>query len=231
MLKELIGKLIFPEVTVMAVRDIGPRFRVIQLGGESMKRASYKAGDKVQLNVPGGTRTYTPFAFDKNEGTFEILAYVHGDTPGSTWARNVAVGATCNVFGPRGSLPLTDLLGPLVIFGDETSFGVVASITRHRSGAPDVHGVFEVASFAEAEGALAALDLTSYTLVERTGSAHHLREIDGVLREKLTSNTQLVLTGKAQSIQSIRAALKERPASFAGSKVKAYWSVGKRGLD
>ncbi|EYF00031.1 siderophore-interacting protein [Chondromyces apiculatus] len=239
-LGDALGKLLFREVAVTELVEVAPSFRKMTLAGAELRGASFSAGDKVQVMLPEvGSRTYTPFAFDRVEGAMQFLTFLHGDEPGARWARGAKVGDRIRVFGPRGSLPLASLDGALVIFGDETSFGVAraASEARGTSGASGASGasacVFEVSAGDAAKVAVEALGLDKAVLVEKTGTGSHLAAVEARLREALgeSPRAHLVLTGKAQSIQVLRAAFKARPAPCAGQKVKAYWSVGKRGLD
>lgn len=223
-LKAFLGKLMFPELRVARAEAITPSFRRLTLAGESLKKVSFTPGDKVQVSLDEGARTYTPFAFDAARGSLDLLVYAHGDTPGARWGRTVAEGDLVRVFGPRGSIALAALAGPVVVFGDETSFALArALLDRHASPRP----LFEVTNVAESNAVLAALGVTA-DLVERRDGDAHLAEVDAQLRSR--SGATLVLTGKAQSIQSLRARLKARPA-FSAQKVKAYWAPGKRGLD
>ena len=57
----------------------------------------------------------------RGEGSVDLLVYSHGDTPGAKWGRAVAEADRVNVFGPRGSIAIAALAGPVVVFGDETS--------------------------------------------------------------------------------------------------------------
>jgi hypothetical protein len=71
------------------------------------------------------------------------------------------------------------------------------------------------------------------SVVQRQAERAHLADLEAQLRAALAQHADatLVLTGHAQMIQAIRARLKERPVSFRGQKVKAYWADGKKGLD
>jgi ferric-chelate reductase (NADPH) len=233
LLGDVLGKLVFRELTVDQARSVAPGFRRLDLSGEGMRGAPFEAGDKVQIMLDGDMRTYTPFAVDRARGALSFLVYSHGDSPGAAWGRRVAVGDRIRVFGPRGSLPLTGLTGPVLLFGDETSFAVARALRDARGG--DVKGtafVFEVTSKAAAAAALAHLELGDAQVVERRGEAH-LDEVELQVRRELAAQplANLVLTGKAQSIQALRARLKAKPPTYAGQKVKPYWAVGKRGLD
>ena len=230
-LRSILGKLMFDELLVTVVREHGPNFRSLELAGETLRGATCRAGDKIQLMLSDGPRTYTPFAFDAEAGTLQLLAYLHGDSSGSTWARELTVGTSVMAFGPRASLPLTELDGPVVLFGDETSLAVAIALAQHRGARTQVQGIFEVASKAETESALADFDFVPHTLVERGDGTAHFGRVDQALRAVLRPEANLVLTGRAQSIQAVRAALKAHPVAARHSRVKPYWSVGKRGLD
>lgn len=237
-LGDLVGRLLFREAVVTGVRDVSPRFRRLTLAGKDLTGIACSPGDKVQLYLPSGDmRTYTPFAYDGARGEYQLLVYLHapdGDTPGASWGRSVAAGARVRLFGPRGSLPLTSLTGPVILFGDETSFAVARTLGERASAGP-ASLVFEVTDAAESRRVLDDLGVGGCELVARREADGHLPAVSERLRAALAANpgAQLVLTGRAQSIQQVRAALKAQPAApgGAGQKVKAYWSVGKRGLD
>lgn len=223
-LKAFLGKLLTPELVISAAETLAPGFRRLTLEGESLRGASFTPGDKVQVVLEGGTRTYTPFAFDPAKGTFDLLVYVHGDTPGAAWGRGAKAGERIHVFGPRGSIALDALAGPVLVTGDETSFAVArAQLDRGGAVAP----VFEVTNVAESSAVLVALGL-EVDLVARTPDEAHLDELEAKLRARKAHT--LVLTGKAQTIQALRARLRARPP-FAAQKTKGYWAPGKRGLD
>jgi NADPH-dependent ferric siderophore reductase len=219
-----IARLLFRELEIIERRQVSPRFLRMKLRGA--KGASFTPGDKLQLRVrPTTMRTYTPFAFDENEGTFELFLYLHGDEPGTRWARAAARGSTIFAFGPRGSLDLPGA-APIVLFGDETSFAVTRALTD--AGAT-VDAVYEVRDREESAVALADLRLARHTLVDAAPNGAHLSEIYAAVTKH--AGARLALTGKAQSIQALRAWMKTQPAQFAKQETKAYWSVGKRGLD
>jgi hypothetical protein len=75
------------------------------------------------------------------------------------------------------------------------------------------------------------LRLERHTLVPIAPNDQHLAEIYAAVAKLARADARLALTGKAQSIQALRSRLKAQPALFGKQKTKAYWSVGKRGLD
>jgi len=226
-------KLIFREVQVTGFQDLSAGFRRLDLSGDSLRGARCAPGDKVQLALEHGPRTYSPFAWDGVRGAMSLLLYRHGDTSSVRWANGVADGERLYVFGPRGSLGPGASSGPLVLFGDETSFGVARALLDARGFESELCFVFEGSGRNELSSVLAALQLPGAALIERREDERHLAEVEERLRAALTLSpeSRLVLTGKAQSIQTLRKSLKARPVPHAGQIVKAYWSPGKRGLD
>jgi NADPH-dependent ferric siderophore reductase len=231
---DVLGPLFLHQPVVASVRDVAPQFRRVELAGDDLRGLGYRAGDKVQVFLPGvGPRTYTPFGFDATRGVMQLLVYAHGESPGAVWGRRISVGERVRVFGPRSSLALEGLTGPVVLFGDETSFAVARALVEKRGSAADVGLVFECDDKAAADAALADLGLAEARLVARGDG--HLSEVEAELRAALGRSSggaaTLVLTGKATSIQAIRAAFKARPAAHAKQMTKAYWAPGKVGLD
>ncbi|MFO0738487.1 MAG: siderophore-interacting protein [Labilithrix sp.] len=213
------GRFFFRDATVTSVRALGEKFRLAELEGDALTGVTWTPGDKVQVYLGEDMRTYTPIAWDAASGKTSFLLYVHGaSAPGARWARDLMAGARCQFFGPRGSIAFTALPPDVTFFGDETSFAAAAALKGVRSA----RNVFEVESERESKRALTALGIEA-TLIERTADDAHLEAVARTLERSPPQS--LVLTGRAQSIQDLRRR-GLRPA-----KTKAYWSVGKSGLD
>jgi NADPH-dependent ferric siderophore reductase len=219
---------------VRAVSTVAENFRLLTLGGEALQRAAWVPGQKVQLLLGGWVqRTFTPLAWDAVNGTAQLLAYIHGESPASDWARRLALGQPCAVFGPRGSLDLNALVRPGLLFGDETSFGLAHALRFTAPGAADVEIVLEVSSQPAARAALEALGVSGAHLIERRPDDAHLVEVEALiadLREK-HSIEGWVLSGKASSIQALTKLLRRLGAIKSRIQSKAYWAPGKVGLD
>jgi NADPH-dependent ferric siderophore reductase len=234
MVGEVFGKFVFRELTVERTYEPSPRFKRVELRGDALRGAAYEPGDKLQIFIDGDMRTYSPFSFDAERGALSLLVYLHAaGTPSTSFARALAEGDRVQVFGPRRSLRLADIAGPIVFLGDETSFGVARSLEESADRQRSIATIFEVSERAEAEKALATLDLARSTLVERRAADSHFPELERALVSELDAlaGATLVLTGRAATIQFARRALKERAPKVVTQKVKAYWALGKRGLD
>lgn len=233
-LREGLAQLVFKELTIDHVRDVSPHFRRLRVSGPSLRAGNCAAGDKLQVMIPeAGPRTYSPFAPDVSSGSLELLAYAHGDTPAGRWAKRQRSGATFRAFGPRGSLPLADLSGPVVMFGDETSFAAARSLLDARGQDADLAFIFECTNEEESQLVLGDLGVGRAALVQRQDTRKHLDAVEEHVRSALIrlAGARLILTGHAQTIQAVRSRFKISPAPHVAQKTKAYWADGKQGLD
>lgn len=222
-----VDKLLFTVARVARAQDIGEQFRILTLEGAALTQTGGAPGDKIQVRAAAlALRTYTPIGWDKAQGRVQLFTFLHGDGPGARWARTAQSGDDCSFFGPRRSVALADLSGPIVLFGDETSFGVGAALARLRPDASRL--VFEVGSRAALD-ALDAFELTART-VEQKPEGSHLRKASDYLLEGGTDPT-VVLTGRGSSIRTVREHLREAGLNKERIKAKAYWMEGKKGMD
>lgn len=226
---DTLGRPFMREARISATRDLGQRLRVIELEGAALHGASWTPGDKIQVLLPSrDVRRYTPVSWDVEKGRTELVAFEHGESPGAVWSRTIAVGDTIRFVGPQRSLQRSAQAG--LVFGDETSFGVALALSRAQPTQP-FHAVFEVG--ASARGKVASdLGLASVDVVERRADDVHLHDVAKAIATWLVKHpgAELFFTGRAQSIQALRRHLRDAGVRASGNS-KAYWSVGKRGLD
>jgi ferric-chelate reductase (NADPH) len=242
LVERTLTRLFLRPARVIAAATLSPRFRLIDLEGVAFEGDRWSPGEKVQVKLDGGfmTRTYTPMRWDAARGVTRLVAFAHGEGPGSDWVRHAGPGDERQVFGPRRSLdlaPLAQRPGPVVFFGDETSFGLVASFASVGSheNVQDLRAVFEVGAIAESRQVLDALGVRPIALMERRTDDSHLVELQAELQAAvaapLSADTHYVLTGKASSIRHMSRALKAQGVEARRIMAKAYWAPGKTGLD
>lgn len=217
---------------VATIESLSPRFRLIELEGDALKDIAWAAGQKIQIAMGTGlsARTYTPMSWDSSRGRTRLLAFMHGDGPGSRWADNLREGEACRLFGPRRSLDLAGLAAPVVLFGDETSFGLAAALRGTMQAGGALH-MFEATDVAAARQVLDAMSLGEARLVARSSGEDHLANVETEMLRLAANRAQFVLTGKASSIQRVSRALKAAGVASTRIKAKAYWAPGKTGLD
>lgn len=225
-------RLLTKRATVVASEPLADRFRLMTLEGPALRDVAWTAGQKVQIAMGSAfvTRTYTPIEWNRPAGRLCLLGYAHGDGPGSAWVRTARPGDECDIFGPRASLDPGRLPGPLVIVGDETSIGLACAATlQDRTRA--VTSCLEVEDVESVRHVAADLDLPEVALFARRDGDAHLAAMEAALSEHAAAGASIVLTGKAGTIQRLRRSLKGRLLPSARLVTKAYWAVGKTGLD
>ena len=249
LLSSAVEKLLFHPATITHAETIGGRFRRVRVQGEVFKGVTWVPGQAVQFYLGNLTkRAYTPMQMEVDAGSAEFLFYMHGGGPGSAWAGSLRIGDGCKVMRPKDSLDFTNFEGRATFFGDETSMAAAYALQScARAGARHRY-VLEVTSAAEANSVLNSLGLRDVTLYQRTDEEEHLQ---GVVRQLAQSANnpfagsddsdetdksggrvlQWIFTGQARSIQRVQKALRESGVEVRRSKVRAYWSPGKTGMD
>jgi NADPH-dependent ferric siderophore reductase len=209
---------------VLEIEDIGDSFRLITFGGAALRNVEWTPGDKLQLMLGGWVqRTYTPLDWDADNGRTRILVYLHGDAPGTQWARTLNVSDSCTFFGPRKSIRLAAEASPVLLFGDETSLGLAAAL----SGQATTYMLFETSSRTCIQAVIERLRLPNASV---ESAAHALEaQMSALLRAH--PDADIVLSGKAGSIQQINRLLHQHGTAAKRRQSKAYWSPGKTGLD
>lgn len=231
-LSRAVARLWMKRATVTANERLADRFHLITLEGDALKSVEWRPGQKVQIAMGSAfvTRTYTPIEWNAAAGRACILGYAHGDGPGSAWVRTAAVGDACDIFGPRASLDIGGLSGPLLIIGDETSIGLAYAATR-QDATRRVTSCFEVEDDAAAQQGVAGLDLQDVTLVARRADQAHIAALEAAISAGTAVGASVVLSGKATTIQTLRQSLRQQSVPATRFVSKAYWAPGKTGLD
>jgi NADPH-dependent ferric siderophore reductase len=117
-------------VTVAAVTGLTPRMRRLTLAGDDLAGfASPAYDDHIKLFFPVGSgdvaaRNITPRRFDAAARTLDVDIALH-DGPIGTWARDVAIGASAWIGGPRGSTVVPADFDWYLLMGDETALPAI----------------------------------------------------------------------------------------------------------
>ncbi len=150
------------------------------------------------------------------------------DGPAAAWLSTVQVGETLQVYNPRRSIDLTSA-GAALFVGDESSVALACALA-HVTG--DVRRVFEASAPEALTSMVAELGLAeATTVVQRTGDRAALLEAVQRASETFVGAFGLYLSGDAATVHSLRRSARTwsyRPQKTTG---KAYWAVGRTGLD
>jgi ferric-chelate reductase (NADPH) len=233
-LEGAVSRLLTKAAALEEARTVADGFRLLTMSGPALSKVSWLPGQKVQLMLGGWTqRTYTPLSWDAARGSTTLIAYMHGASPASDWARVLAGGEPCAIFGPRGSLDLNALERPSVLFGDETSFGLAHALRHTPLGARGVQLLLEVSNPVAARAALDSIDVGAAELIARQPADAHLAEVEQRATQLLGSERPRgwVLSGKATSIARLTKLLRQLDVPRRQVQAKPYWSPGKVGLD
>lgn len=231
-LDKVLRHLLMKRATVVATERLADRFRLITLEGAALKGAAWTPGQKIQIAMGSAfvARTYTPIEWDSAAGQTRILGYEHGDGPGSAWIRNVEPGDVCDVFGPRASLDLRLMTGPIAVFGDETSLGLACALA-HQDRTRSFTCHFEVGDIGSTQQVVAKLGIGMAALFARREDDAHVAEMVATLPALIDAGASFVLTGKASTIQRVRQSLTRQAVAATRIVTKAYWATSKTGLD
>jgi NADPH-dependent ferric siderophore reductase len=231
-LSKALRHLLMKHATIVAVERLAECFRLITLEGPARMGIAWTPGQKIQIAMDAAfvTRTYTPFVWDASAGRTCILGYEHGDGPGSAWVRGAGPGDECDILGPRASLDTSHISGPLAVYGDETSIGLAYSLI-HQNNMRSVACHFEVRDARSARQVVAKLGMADAALCERREDDTHLEEMEAAFPQLVESGVSFVLTGRAAAVQRLRQRLRQQPIPAARVTTKAYWALGKAGLD
>src|ERR1700751_5156778 len=97
-------RLVTHETGVDAVHALSPRFRLVTLRSEALRRVAHVPGDKVQVRVDGmAFRTFTPFRLGEGDDALDLLGFARDDAPAGHWLGAVAPGDRCHLLRPRRS--------------------------------------------------------------------------------------------------------------------------------
>lgn len=231
-LSQALTRLLMKRATVVAVEPLADRFGLVTLEGPALAGVGWTPGQKIQIAMGSAftARTYTPMDWDSAKGRTRILGYAHGAGPGSAWLRALQPGAECDIFGPRASLEVGGIAGPLAVFGDETSMGLAHALAA-RDRARPISCVFEVDDVDNAKRVMARLGLPDAASFARTGDDAHLEAMASTFAPLVAAGASFVLTGRAGAVQRLRQGLKLHGVPPGRIASKAYWAPGKVGLD
>jgi ferric-chelate reductase (NADPH) len=233
-LSNAIEKLLFRPVKVVECELLGGQFRLVRLQGEGFKGIKWIPGQAVQFFLGNLTkRAYTPMDVNADAGSALFLFHLHGSGPGSSWAAALRAGDLCQVMRPKDSLDFTNIYQDTIFFGDDTSLAAAQALQGCHRKALGRRSVLEVDSKDAAHSVVSRLALDGLTLIQKEKDDAHLDKVLAKLveHEQAFRSPQWVFTGQALSIQTVRKKLKAKGIEPARSKVRAYWSPGKTGMD
>lgn len=112
-------------VKITEVEYLYPQLKRVRLEGD-LYHTKFTPGNVIEFRVtPTDYRHYTPSFYNKENGVCEVLFYIHDKGVGSEWASKLKTGMEITLLGPGGKLAYQKDYIHQVVFGDETSFGLM----------------------------------------------------------------------------------------------------------
>jgi NADPH-dependent ferric siderophore reductase len=207
-LSRAVARMIARRATIIATEKLTDELVALTLEATGFRGVTWTPGEKVQIAMTSvfDTRTYTPIEWDADRGRTRIVGFLHGSGPGCMWLRNARVGDTCDVLGPRHSLNVCKLEGPIAFFGDETSLALAYALSRESGTSCSYH--FEAGDAGSTRLLAEQWGLDDVNVVARTAGESHLDKLEAALPSPAEKGATFILTGKAQTIQRLKVGLK-----------------------
>ena len=213
---------VFRSARVSEIQDLSPRLRRVRFTGEELLGLAWTAGQKVKIKGPDFFRSYTPSAFDAQEGWMDVIIFLHGSGPASQWAAQAKAGDLVEFTGPSKSMDGPEGIPDWALFlGDESTIGLAVALIRALPDGVNVLGAIQLD--AVDAGAVLASGLS---LVEVTRSGEHGDALIGWLQQTVLpdGHGMIWVSGEAISARALKQALMERAPEKVQFKMKAYWS-------
>lgn len=221
----------FRSVVVTHIEDHFSSTRKIRLQGD-FNGLSFEPGYAVAFRVSEtGYRNYTPCGFDTEQGTCEIIFHIHGNGPGSDWARDLKEGDALRMLIPRGRTVYRSHVSHHVIIGDETTLGLALSIhNKANQQKQSCNSIFELDEPAALEDLQLYGHVTGKELLNKAGRIRQRifqqQEDAGMSLDK----TAFYVAGNADTMKMVRAELKQMNVPPKNIFSQAYWAEGRTGL-
>ncbi|MFJ2555297.1 MULTISPECIES: siderophore-interacting protein [unclassified Streptomyces] len=240
-LAELAGAMMLTPATVSEVSRLSPRFLSVELHSDTFRTANWTPGTLLQMR-PVRTmltfRAYTPVGWDTERGLTRLIVFTHGGEgpaggPADAWFRGAAVDDICEVIGPRRSMRLPALAGPVLFVGDETTVGLACAL---RTVTTDVRHVFEATDPAELATVLTGLGVHDHPddtppVIGKTPDRAALLTAVRAAAAAYEGPFDLVVSGDAATVHAVRRDTRQWPTRPRTIQGKAYWAKGRKGLD
>jgi NADPH-dependent ferric siderophore reductase len=221
---------IIPVMDVLQTTYLSSSIKRILLKGE-IKDLNFQVGYAVAIRVnETAYRNYTPSFVDAANGLMEITAHLRAKGPGSQFLASLKLGQQVRISIPRGKKMLTESLDSILVFGDESSLGLVCAMAAwSKQGNQACRFFLELDP--ENMEVPDMLGIDNCVIVPKQKVFNNEGNIAMLLANtpKPSRSTGIIITGNAASLQNIRNHFRR---TSAGSHIlaQAYWAAGKTGL-
>ncbi|QBJ86094.1 iron transporter [Chryseobacterium gleum] len=221
----------FKDCTAIHIEEITKDIRGVRFETD-LQDVPYEPGYAIGIRVNDRDfRNYSPFNFNRETGTFDILFHLHdAGAVGSSFVTRLSEGDSIKMLMPRGKQFYIPHARIHFSVGDETSLGSSISI---KEATEECGSVFICLHELEEASALEKLNLYGYHSPKNNTMRMIEALNDFLTEEKEAINDDEVIfyiTGNGGRMSLIRKFLKARGVSPKCIKSQAYWIEGKKGL-
>lgn len=221
----------FKDCTVTYIEIIAPHLRRVYFETD-LQDVDFEPAYAIGIRInERDFRNYSPFNFNKERGSFEVIFHVHdSNAVGSHFVNGLAVGNSIKILMPRGKRFFE--YGAKIHFsiGDETSLGSSLSIKK---AVEELGSQFICLHELEEASALESLNLYGYHS-PKNSTMRMIEALTDFLREEKEAiyhdEVAFYLTGNGNRMSLIRKFLKAKGVSPKRIRSQAYWIEGKKGL-
>ncbi|QIY89359.1 siderophore-interacting protein [Chryseobacterium gallinarum] len=221
----------FKECTVIHIENITNNLRRIRFAGDLQDihvEPAYAIGIRINER---DFRNYSPFNFNRTEGTFDVLFHLHDTTSvGTRFVNGLSAGDSIKMLMPRGKRFFEPDAKIHFSIGDETSLGSSLSI---KEAAEESKALFICLHELKECSALEKLNLYGYHSAKNS-TIRVIEALTDFLREEKEAvfhdSVTFYLTGNGGRMSLIRKFLKAKGVSPRCIKSQAYWIEGRKGL-
>jgi len=207
-------------VKITEVKYLNKSLKQVRFKGDfSHIQKEFLPGNVIEFRINDTEfRHYTPSFFNKDEGIFEVLFYLHDKGPGSKWAANLDTGTELKLLGPGKKMSMNLDSKIHIIYGDETSLGLMKWFSNY---CKDLQKAcyFVIDIDEKHKDWFNFLSIDSSCFIEQN-------ELENIEKD----STSFYLTGNAKKIQSFRNNILKMGFSKTQIQSYPYWAEGKIGL-
>lgn len=219
-----------PLMTVAKITSINSAIKRIQFSG-NLAGMNCKPGYAVLIRVNDTEfRNYTPSFYDAEKGILEIIFHLHGPAAGSHYINQLTVGDVVRISMPRGQKQYTASAKQYLIFGDETSLGMMLAFQYYLNKNQQQFQYYLELDEQNAD-VPRQLGLENYSIYSKQNTFKDelwLKDLP-IFGRADWDEAYFILTGNVKSVQTFRKILKAHDIK-GRIFVKGYWLEGKTGL-
>lgn len=221
----------FKDCTITETENISTHIRRIRFQGD-LAGLDFAPTFAIGIRINDRDfRNYSPFHFDKEKGSFDILFHLHDQTAvGCNFISRLSVGDSMKMLMPRGKKLFDPEAKIHFSIGDETSLGNSMSI---KEAAEEFERSFLCLHEMEEPVALETLGLYGYH-IPKNNTPKIIETLTEFLDEERNAidigDVIFYITGNGKKMTVIRKFLKEKGVDAKCIKSQAYWIDGKKGL-